>query len=157
MGCEHNEGGGFNHPRQPRQSRFIVQQGFARVRSPDCAHEFFVAYSCPMARLCLCPRWPPNRFSNCGNRKSSSSCWPRGRSPRKSWPTSAVGSTPASARIRASAWRPERRSPCPSTMRNSSTAAQRSRRTRFQVRARSSTLEVAPQGRWMTELGSTDS
>jgi hypothetical protein len=30
-----------------------LQHGFARVRCPDCAHEFFVAYSC--RGRCLCP------------------------------------------------------------------------------------------------------
>ena len=30
-----------------------VQEGFARVRCPDCTHEFFVAFSC--RQRCFCP------------------------------------------------------------------------------------------------------
>jgi hypothetical protein len=30
-----------------------LEQGFARVRCPDCAHEFFVAFSC--RGRCFCP------------------------------------------------------------------------------------------------------
>ncbi len=30
-----------------------VQEGFARVRCPDCTHEFFVAFSC--RQRCMCP------------------------------------------------------------------------------------------------------
>ena len=94
MGCEHKEGGGFYHPRQPQETPFYqlverfypqfkavyeeryqerygfwrpavstavekflecgdLQQGFARVRCPDCGHEFFVAFSC--RGRCFCP------------------------------------------------------------------------------------------------------
>ena len=30
-----------------------IQEGFARVRCPDCTHEFFVAFSC--RQRCMCP------------------------------------------------------------------------------------------------------
>ena len=94
MGCPHQPGGAFYHPRQPRHTPFYqlverfypqfeavyaeryqerygfwrpaidtavekflecgdLQQGFARVRCPGCAHEFFVAFSC--RGRCLCP------------------------------------------------------------------------------------------------------
>ena len=40
-----------------------LQQGFARVRCPDCAHEFFVAYSC--RGRCFCPSCLPAEASAC--------------------------------------------------------------------------------------------
>jgi hypothetical protein len=103
MGCEHKEGGGFYHPRQPQQTAFYqlvgrfypqfeaayeeryqerygfwrpsistavekflecggLQQGFARVRCPDCGHEFFVAFSC--RGRCFCPSCLPAEASD---------------------------------------------------------------------------------------------
>ena len=42
-----------------------LQEGFARVRCPDCKHEMFVAFSCKQHRCARCPVPPATRNGRC--------------------------------------------------------------------------------------------
>ena len=71
-----------------------LQQGFARVRCPECAHEFFVAFSC--RGRCLCPSCHQKRALQTAHWIAQEVCAPvgGGPSPRPSLgPTASGGMT----------------------------------------------------------------
>ena len=60
-----------------------LAQGFARVRCPDCAHEFFLGYSC--RGRCFCPSCHPKRALQTAFRAPQEVCAPVKEAEIKHW------------------------------------------------------------------------